>query len=65
MTTTRKRTAGRPPIAEGEASQQINVRLTASQVDWLDDQSRRAGHSGRNAVLRRLIDEAKAKTKTT
>jgi hypothetical protein len=51
---------GRPRIAPADESAQINLRLTKTQLDWLSDESRRQGQSGRTAVIRRLIDDAMA-----
>ncbi len=56
-----KRGRGRPPLADGEALVQTALRFTAAQIAWLDAESARAGRIGRNAVIRRLIDEAMTK----
>lgn len=55
-----RRGRGRPPLADG-AMIQTALRFTAEQLDWLDAEAARAGRIGRNAVIRRLINEAMAK----
>jgi hypothetical protein len=44
-------TFGRPRLAD-EPMQPVTVRLTAGQIEWLDQ------HSGATTEIRRLIDQA-------
>ena len=57
-TETKPKRAGRPQV-EDEPLVQINIRLTRSQLEWLDGEAEAQGRIGRNAVVRRLISAAK------
>lgn len=58
-----KSRVGRPTFTD-ERAVQMNLRLSESDLEWLTAESQRQGGSGRNAVVRRLIAEARQKQET-